>query len=207
MGYPRYFKYLPNLDYTVAVDKAGNKTDIEIKDYFNLLKVRDDLIEENSLYDLYTIKNGQRPEQISEELYEDTRYYWVILQVNDIIDYYNEWPLSSYELDKYIGKKYGSYEKAGQIRHYETVETRNNSGSVVLQGGIKVTEDFEYSYRPVPGQNVTLKSTPVSISHREYEYKLNADKSQIRVVNPEFIVRYEEEVRDEYNKLRAKLLT
>jgi hypothetical protein len=92
MSTPKYFRNFPNIQYAVSANKAGIPTYINIKDYFNLLKVRDDIFREETLYAPYTIQNGQRPEQISEAIYGDAQFYWVILQVNDITDYYSQWP-------------------------------------------------------------------------------------------------------------------
>ena len=131
MGNPNYFSYLPNLDYTIKLDKAGNTTNIDIKDYFHLLKVREDIYKEETLYEPYFVKDGARPEQVSYELYGDERYYWVVLQVNDIVDYYNEWPLSSYELDQYIKDKYG-FPGSEDIHHWETLEVKDLDGNVIL---------------------------------------------------------------------------
>ncbi|GAH23493.1 unnamed protein product, partial [marine sediment metagenome] len=58
-----------------------------IKDYFNLARVREDIFKEDTLYNEYYVKNGERPDQISYEKYGTEAFYWVILQVNDIIDY------------------------------------------------------------------------------------------------------------------------
>ena len=80
---------------------------------------RDDIRAEKTIYSPYIIKNGERPDQISYKEYGDEQYYWIILQINEITDYYNEWPLSQYELDEYITKKYGVV-GADEVRHYET---------------------------------------------------------------------------------------
>jgi hypothetical protein len=124
------------------------------------------------------------------------------LQINGIVDYYNEWPLSNTDLDEFIKDKYGSYEKSGATRHHETVETKNALGDVVLEEGIKVSGDFLFQYPDKPGQFIYKTSRPVPISYRQYEYRLNETKSQINVLNPDFVIRYEEECRDYYRKMR-----
>ena len=43
MSKPKYFQYFPNIQYALRANKAGKTQDIEIKDYFNLLQVRDDI--------------------------------------------------------------------------------------------------------------------------------------------------------------------
>jgi hypothetical protein len=202
MSFPNYFSYLPDVNYSVSVDKAGNESTIKIKDFFRLLKVRDDIFKDDTLYELYNVKNGERPEQICHTLYKDSRYYWILLQINGIVDYHNDWPLSTQELDAFILKKYGSYESSGATRHFETPEVRNSAGRLVLKEGTRVDEDFVYEYQDAPGQFVYKTVRPVPISYRKYEYRLNETKAQIQILNADFLIRYEEEVREYYRTAR-----
>jgi hypothetical protein len=94
MSTPKYFRNFPNIQYALEVDKAGKPKYINIKDYFHLLTVRDDIYREETLYTTYTVQNGERPDQISYKFYGDEQWYWVLLQVNEITDYYTQWPLS-----------------------------------------------------------------------------------------------------------------
>ena len=80
MAKPDYFKYFPNIEYPVKLLKSGKTESITIKDYFHLLLPRDDIFKEDTLYEQYYVKNGQRPDQISYNLYGDEQYYWIILQ-------------------------------------------------------------------------------------------------------------------------------
>ena len=194
MSFPTYFSNFPNLNYAVSLDKAGNKTSVEIKDFFHLLKVREDIYKASTVYDSYIIKDGMKPDQVSKELYGDERYYWVVLQANDIVDYYNEWPLSPADLDDYIKTRYG-FPGSEEVHHYETLEVKDEEGNIVQPAGLKVSADYVFEYPSYPGSTVRLTSRPVSVSIRQYEYDLNLKKSQISVVKPQLIVRFEEEVR------------
>jgi len=194
MSFPTYFSNFPDLDYAVSLDKAGNKTSIKIKDFFHLLKVRDDIYKNVTIFSPYVIKDGMKPDQVSKEIYGDERYYWIILQANDIVDYYNEWSLSFYDLDEFIKTSYG-FPKSEEIHHYETVEVKDEANNLLLPAGMKVSSDYAFEYPAFPGSSTRLTSRPVSVSNRQYEYDLNLKKSQINIVKPELIVRFEEEVR------------
>ena len=130
MSTPQYFKSFPDLDYTISANRAGIPTNIKIKDYFHLLRIREDIFKKDTLYYKYVIRNGERPDQIAYKEYGQESWYWIVLQTNDIVDYYSEWPLSFQELEKFILKKYGSYEKAGEVRHYETVDEYDGEGTM-----------------------------------------------------------------------------
>ena len=204
MATPNYFSKFPNLRYGVSMNRAGVVEYINIKDYFNHVVLREYEFSRGTLISPYVVKNGERPDQISYNEYEDEQYYWIILQVNNIVDYYNEWPLSQYDLDKMIVQKYGN--NTEEVHHYETIEIKDAKGNVVLPGrgtlgpdrgglakpGLRVSEDYSFTYPTYPGSNVFITksgSTGTSavctpITNRQYEYDLNEDKSQIWILNP-----------------------
>ena len=197
MSFPKYFRYFPNIQYSVSANKAGIPTNINIKDYFHLLKIRDDIYREETLYAPYNIQNGERPEQVSRKIYGDEQFYWIILQVNDIVNYYEEWPLSEVELTEFVYEKYGGPIGAAETHHYQTVETFDQSTppNLVLPGQLQVSENYVYSYPAEPGSNVTLTSLPVSVTNFDYERDLNEKKSQINILDKKYIYDYEREVR------------
>ena len=201
MTQPTYFSNFPNLEYAVSVNKAGHTNDISIKDYFRLLLPRDDIYKEDTLYTTYYVKNGERPDQISYKEYGDEQYYWVVLQINGIVDYNNEWPLSDVELEKFILKKYGTWEGSKATHHWETVETKNSEGNLVLPKGMYVDETFVYYYTD---ENETiLSSLPSAVTNYEYEERVNERKSHIQVLNARYIDDYMRDIRN-YAKSRLK---
>lgn len=182
MATPTYFSNFPVIDYAFKINKAGQPVGCLIKDYFHLMKVRDDLFKYDTIYDNYTIQNAQRPDEISYELYDDDQFYWVILQINDITDYWNQWPLHDNELEAFILRKYGSPEAAGEIHHYETTPQYDDNDRVIYPGGIRVTEDFVYP----PNLGISYQP-PAAVTNRQYEWQLNDEKRQIQVIQPKYI--------------------
>lgn len=65
----------------------------------------------------YTIKDSDTVEQIAFKGYGDSSLSWVILWINNIIDPFYDWPLSTNELYTFIYNKYGDSEN--NIHHYE----------------------------------------------------------------------------------------
>ena len=144
MATPKYFFDFPNLRYATSANSAGIPNYIAIKDYFHLLKPRDDIFREETLYQEYIVKNGERPDQISKDFYEDEQYYWIILQINEITDYWNQWPLSQLELDEFITRKYQTTEEANATHHYETPRVVDVNNNLLLAEGHYVDKDFQF---------------------------------------------------------------
>ena len=195
MATPKYFSYLPNVQYALSANKAGQIDYAEMKDFFRMAVVRDDIFKQDTVYTKYTVKNGTRPDQIAYELYGDNQYYWIILQINEIVDYYNQWPLSDKELDEYVAKKYGN-NGAGEIHHYETVETFDSDGNRVLPGGLEVPESFVYTYPSEIGGTVYLTSRPDYVTNVGYERALNEKKSEIFVLKKKYLQDYVREFKN-----------
>ena len=198
MSKPRYFRDFPNNQYALKVNKAGQPKYIDIKDYFHLILPREDIYREETLYNTYVVQDGERPDEISYSVYGDEQYYWVILQINEITDYFSQWPLSEVELQAFVYKKYGGADGAGATKHWETVQTydQDSPQNLILPGGLVVPENFIYYYPPTPGSTVRLSTTPVSVSNYNYERDLNDKKAQISLLNPQYIFDYVREVRN-----------
>ena len=65
------------------------------------------------------ITQGARPDQYANELYNDPYASWILYLTNDIVDPYYDWYLNDYQFNEFVGKKYGSVEKAQQkITYY-----------------------------------------------------------------------------------------
>ena len=150
-----------------------------------MMRVRQDVFPDDTFYVPYTIQEGESPDIISYNEYDDEQFYWIILQVNNITDYYNQWPMSNRELEDYISNKYGN--EANSVHHYETVTTYTEDNKLILEGGIVVDSDFRFEYPSKQGSNVTLTSLPTSVSNEEYERNLNEEKKEIEIISPRYV--------------------
>ena len=195
MTTPKYFSDLPNLQYGQTVNKAGQINYVKMKDFFRLMKPKDDIFKEDTIYTDYVVQDGERPDQISYEEYGDNQYYWIILQINEITDYYNQWPLSNRELEEFCKKKYNGIEGMNVVSHYETVQTFDENNNIVLPGGLQVPADFIYYYPAKPGSESTLSSLPAQVTFYDYERRLNEKKQNIFILKERYISDYVREVK------------
>lgn len=75
------------------------------------------LKENLTLYEEYMVKDGETPEMVSNNFYDNPEYHWVILLVNDITHVWDQWVLPYNILTDYVISKYGE-DNIYDIHHY-----------------------------------------------------------------------------------------
>ena len=61
-------------------------------------------------YNYYEIKNGERPDIVSQRLYGSVNYYWTFFIINEFLhDGIGVWPMSQEDLTEYINNEYNGY--------------------------------------------------------------------------------------------------
>ena len=191
-----YFRRLPNLDYpSLLKTKKSNLDFVQTKNLFRRAKVREDLFADFMQFDKYKIVGDERPDNVSEKVYGTNNFDWVVLMANNIIDVYNEWPLTQQQLNQYLNDKYTPQELVS-IHHYETVEFRDRDNQVILPAGLIVDENWSMEYfsggqirsTDTPSSTSNMSEKPVkSITFLEFETRLNEDKRNINVLKPDLI--------------------
>jgi hypothetical protein len=163
-----YFSNFPKGLYDIKGD--GNKK--LVTDLMKRVKVRSKVLSEASLYDVYDVPNGENPEDTAYKHFGDPEMHWVILLTNNITDRYYGWPLTDQDFEKYITDK---YDNPDDIHHYEITQS---SGPQTGNG------PSDYSHL------VEVNSTEPgaqSVSNREYEQRLQDEKRQIKLLDPQFL--------------------
>jgi len=111
----------------------------------------------------YELKEGDTPVILADKLYDDAELAWTILHFNNIVDYYNEWPLEQETLKQYIIK---SYDDPYGIHHYLSIQTGNIVG----------TNHPNYD--------------KAAITNYEHEVFVNDLKRNIRIIRTDYIGEY-----------------
>ncbi len=107
-----YFEKLPHIYYTFDDVSAQIVKDITVR-----TKIAGFLRESVYLYERYTVQDGERPEHIAARVFKNPMLHWIIMTVNDIVDPYNDWPMSDYDLGQWVEGRMDP----NAIHHYETV--------------------------------------------------------------------------------------
>ena len=179
-----YFRELPNISY-VSLLPNQNRSDerIEVKNLFKRAKLRTDVDQSVTSFDYYLIQDNERPDIVAEKVYDNVEFDWVILVTNNITSIRNQWPLSNNELYNYCLEKYGSDANVMATHHFETKETKDQYGRILLEGKLIVDQNFTFTYTKDDNTSETI-SPAQSVSNYDYEQRLNEEKRKIRILKP-----------------------
>ena len=209
-----YFRELPDIS-AVSLLPGRQRSDerVLVKNIYKRAKLRTDIDYAVTAFDFRLVKEGDRPDTIAAELYNDPELDWVILTTNNITNIRDQWPLSSNDLHSYMLDKYGSEAALLEPHHYETKEIRDKFNRTVLDSGRQVDEDFTFTFVTLDGSTVTTDKTMYDgiqsdseyddaykktwillsekaagpVSNFRYETKRNDAKRIIRILKPEFV--------------------
>ena len=171
-----YFDMFPDIYYSA---KGDGKFTI-MKDIMSRVKLIAGIKENILGFDYYDVQDGETPEMIAHRYYGDVNLHWTILVANDIVDYYEDWPMSTQRFEEFVKEK---YENPGAIHHYEITQS---------SGDTTVTIDV--------GMNTTEYPSATAISNYQYEDKLQEKKRQIRLISTRhidgFVKEFESKMRE-----------
>lgn len=101
-----FFKQFPKVPYDLYRD--GVK--LNITDLYRSVSPLASTLDNAITYKFYEIKNGERPDIVSQRLYGTPDYYWTFFIVNDFLhDGLAAWPMSQEELLEYQNTEYNGW--------------------------------------------------------------------------------------------------
>ena len=197
-----YFSKIPDFEYVSRLPDARISDYIPVKNIFMRGKLREDIFQDASVFTKYKIKGNDRPDNIAYELYGDANLDWLVLTCNNIINVYNEWPMTQFDFENYLLEKYVTYDKINEIHHYETTEVKNSLGSIIISAGLQVDSNYSVSFYDDQIEGMTTLFPVISITNYEYEENLQSDRRNIFVLKSRFlsIVKDDLEEMMEYKK-------
>jgi len=169
-----FFEQFPKITY----DIAGNKNYKLVTDIFRRIKIRSNIADNVSLFSTYDVPAGETPEITSFKHFGTTDYHWIILITNNITDRYYGWPLNEQDFESYVSSK---YDNPAAVHHYEKTQS---SGPQTSNG------PSDYSHK------IEVNSTEVgaeSVSNYEYERRLQDEKRNIKLLDPNYLPLFLEE--------------
>ena len=175
-----YFSQLPDFQYVSRLPDSRISDYIPVKNLFMRGKLREDIFQEASVFTKYKIKGDDRPDNVAYEVYGDANLDWLVLTCNNILNVYNEWPMTQFNFENYLLEKYGTYENINATHHFETTEVKNTSGVVILPAGLEVDSNYSLTFfdKKIKGMT-TVNSPVVEVTNYLYEQRLQDDRRNI----------------------------
>ena len=180
-----YFRQLPQLDYPSLSNDRKSVYDYQlVKNLFKRAVLRDDVFNDVTNFEKYSVEGDERPDQIAYEFYRDSGLDWIILTTNNIVHVRDEWPMSNRDFLTYLNEKYTS-EELSNVHHYETREIRDESNTLIQPAGVRVKSDYSVTY--VENDTVKTKSSIKMLTFLEHETNLNNAKRNINILKPDYV--------------------
>ena len=187
-----YFKSIPNVKYDIngnAPNTFQTATNIMKRPMF-----KPKVIDEITDYYPYRVKDGYRPDMVSQEVYENPAFAYLILMFNDIYDPVFDWPLGSKQFENYIINKYGSVDSAvTTVKYYYQIIRAEvaKTGTSERIPAVKFIIDLT-------AYNLLDESDRTTISEYDWEMEINDEKTEIKMINASIIQDVDFEVKRMY---------
>ena len=180
-----YFKQLPRLDYPSLANDRNSAYDYQIvKNIFKRAVLRDDVFDEVTAFERYSVVGDERPDQVAYNFYNDSNLDWVILTTNNIVHVRDEWPMGNQDFLTYLNTKYTS-EQLSNIHHYETKLIRDSRGRLIQPEGLTVPAGHSISF--LDNGALRTESQLTSFTFLEHENNVNDKKREIDILRPEYL--------------------
>lgn len=184
---PKYFRYFPETKY-------GDKV---LTNITRRVRFTDTIASNPYVFLPYTVKNDEKPEDVSFYYYGSVDYVWLIYLANNIIDPYYDWPMSQANFGNYIIDNYAA--------------EANTTGRAVLEWSqnTQINDNILY-YQNEDGERIspetyTLGSTLDpnfaaaewrAIRVWDYEFERNEDRRNILVVDRQYARQMDKELKE-----------
>ena len=192
-----YFSKVPDLEYVSRLPDSRIGDYVKVKNLFKGVRLREDILQDLTVFEKYQIQGEDRPDNVAYNFYGDSKLDWLILKCNNIINIQSEWPMTQEDFDRYLLKKYETYDNIyNGIHHYETIEIKNSKGVVMVPEGLQVPSDWTYTFfDSAMGQHLsslkeynTVQNDPVvSITNYDHETKIENEKRNIYILKEAYV--------------------
>ena len=170
-----YFSYFNKIGYDLSREDEG----VKLRSITNVLnRVRKKLeITNAAIFEQYFVNDGDRADTLAYQYYDDSTLHWIIMYANYMTNPYYDWPLTYFDLQKYVAKK---YDNINGIHHYE-----DSDGNVVDAPNTIISPSGRTS------------GPADAITNFVYEERLNDQKRVIDVIRVEYV----EQIVNEFKEL------
>lgn len=184
------FKLHPTIDYNGR----------EIRDFTRNARIFAKIREDDSICADYIVEEGETPMQLAQDFYGNPELYWVLLNLNDVVNPWFDWPMDYNTLIRYTISKYGLVDEDSL---YYDPNFQTSGGTEPAFFGFDefwFPRDRLFEALLMYPQFTTeeeFKNAANPMSYLEYEGMLNDERRYIRVIRPDEITNVINDYRDE----------
>lgn len=187
-----YFSKYPKIEYKFYNNTTQTLVDINIK-----YTISDVAKSKSQVFYPFQWRDGDKLGSLANSYYDSVKYYWLVLQSNDIFNPYFDLPLTDEIFMDYLVNKY-------------KVEALNNGYTENINSILEYCFQTIHHYEDKDGFIIDLNSFVTlgdtsSISIYDYEFQLNEDKRSIRLIENSKKTAIENELDDKLRTLKAEL--
>jgi hypothetical protein len=176
-----YFRPFPTTSYRIP----GRKDYVSALDITKRFSVANFINNARVTFDEYYVQDGERPDTVAYDYYQDYTMDWLILLVNEIQDPYFEWVMSYEQFNAYLKKKYGSVEYTmSTVHHYEQIIQQHKILVDGFDQRVLPEKTLEVDYTTYASLTAPERK---SVSIYEYEVKKNDDNRHIYLLDPNYL--------------------
>ena len=177
-----YFKYLPKVYVRNRTIQAGVHPYELCRNIFRRIKIKDSLQGALLGFVQYEIEEGERPDQVARKFYGDSGLDWIVLLVNNIINVYDDWPMTRMDVYNHVLNRFGDVDA---ISHWISTDIFATNGDLVLKEGNIVNESFQYTRSD--GTIVPKEDCRRKVTHFEVAMAENEEKRNIYLLREEYV--------------------
>ncbi len=184
-----YFRNVPDFNYVSRLSGQKSISDyVTVKNLFKRVKIRDEIFQDLTYFTKYKVVGEDRPDTVAMKVYGDSRYDWLVLLANNVMNVETEWPMSQESFANYMIRRYGSEENFSNIHHYVTKEIRDSVGRVISRAGFEVPLSYTTNYFDNQTKTqVTTTDNKVAVTNYEYEESREDAKRNIFVIKSNYL--------------------
>lgn len=159
-----YFRDFPKINYKFADGTTQTLADINIK-----YQLSDVVLDTSDVFYKYTWRDSDKPDSLADKYYDNSDYYWLVLQSNKIYDINYELPFNEEEFNEYLFEKY-----------------KDNLSAHNIDEVLIYTTDTVHHYEDKDGyiidQESFMSTGGKSVTIYDYEFQENENKRNIKLI-------------------------
>lgn len=163
----------------IKYDPTGEGVGKDATNILNALLVKHNPIDNAVLWFYHTVTEGDSPEVLAFKYYGNTRYHWVIMFMNQVVDPFYDWTLDPQKFAAMVDARYGAG-NAPKLHHMTDLDNDDKRIDEVAQADMEAYFDIHGEY-------------PVNIrpvSNYDYEWELNDVRREVRILQSKYLTEF-----------------